>query len=127
MDEVKIPAPYPRQISINPTSPWSLRCDEIDDAVALVKDPDAFAQIAADKEQLVEGGFVHLEKPKRQFFEGGGCPAFGGILNSGCPANVVCKLTEVQLHGYVEVKLCSAGRNFYCPIWKAKRGRIADG
>lgn len=111
---------------MNPLSPWSLRCDEIDAAVELVKDPEAFAQAVAEKEQLTEGAHTILEKPKRRFFEEGGCPAFGGILNSGCPANVVCKLTEVQLHGYVEVKLCSAGRHCCCPIWEAKGGAMKE-
>ncbi len=121
MNEVKVPAPYPRQRAIFPLSPWSIKCDAIDEAVALIANPDAFAQAVADETQLVEGGHAHLHKPRRKFLEEeGGCPAFIGVYNAGCPANVICKLTPVQLHGYVEEKLCHFNRNYYCPIWRAR-------
>lgn len=101
--------------------PYTMRCNEIDAAALLITDPDAFALEAEEGRQLsTDDPAVFLERPSKAFVAGGGCPAYGGLLNSGCPATVICRLVDPQLHSYVEVKFCEKGRNVYCPIWRAK-------
>lgn len=129
MNSNDLPAPYPR-IPGNNMSPFSRRCDEIDAAALLIRDPDAFAETAKDEEPVyldahyLSRQHAFLEKPDgpylRHFTEEGGCPAFRGLLNAGSHANVWCSLTDVQLHGYCELKFCVKGRRVYCPIWRAK-------
>ncbi len=124
-----LPEPYPRTSGGKP-SPFSLRCDEIDAAALLIRDPDAFAEAAKGDRVLSpdarhcseEHGF--FEKPNGPFIahftEEGGCPAFKGSLNGGSVSTVLCALTDVQLHIYCEEKFCKKGRKVYCPIWRAK-------
>ena len=126
MDEKKLPPPYPRMAHSKP-SPFTLRCDEIDDAAELIHDPDAFAEAAKGDRVLSEGDtscYCFLEKPDgpyiRHFTEEAGCPAFKGVLNAGSTSNVLCGLTDVQLHIYCSLKFCEKGRRVYCPIWQAK-------
>ena len=126
MDEKTLPPPYPRMAHSKP-SPFTLRCDEIDDAAELIHDPDAFAEAAKGDRVLSEGDtscYCFLEKPDgpyiRHFTEEDGCPAFRGLLNAGSTANVLCALTDVQLHDYCQLKFCEKGRRVYCPIWRAK-------
>lgn len=125
-----LPEPYPI-LPIRGHSPYELRCSEIDDAAVLIRDPESFALVAKGDRVLSEGdpGHTFLEKPDgpyiRHFSEEGGCPAFRGILNAGSTANVVCGLTDVQLHSYCSVKFCEKGRKVYCPIWKARGGQMA--
>ena len=129
MDEKNLPSPYPRQPSTRP-SPFTLRCDEIDDAAELIHDPDAFAEAAKGDRVLRTDASIHdpehafFEKPDgpyiRHFTEEDGCPAFRGVLNAGSTANVLCALTDVQLHDYCQLKFCEKGRRVYCPIWQAK-------
>lgn len=126
MDKKNLPAPYPRMAHSKP-SPFTLRCDEIDDAAELTRDPNAFAEAAKGDRELAEGDttcYCFLEKPDgpylRRFTDEDGCPAFKGVLNAGSTSNVVCALTDVQLHIYCSLKFCEKGRRVYCPIWQAK-------
>lgn len=126
MNDRNLPPPYPRQPSTRP-SPFTIRCDEIDDAAEVIHDPDAFAEAAKGDRVLCEGDpscYCFLEQPDgpylRHFTEEDGCPAFKGVLNAGSTANVLCALTDVQLHDYCQLKFCEKGRRVYCPIWQAK-------
>lgn len=128
MDKKILPPPYPRMAHSKP-SPFTLRCDEIDDAAELIRDPDAFAEAAkGDRVLSVDDTtcYCFLEKPDglyiRHFTEEDGCPAFKGILNAGSTSNVLCRLTDVQLHIYCSLKFCEKGRRVYCPIWREKGG-----
>ena len=120
-----IPAPYPCRKS-PPDCPYTIRCWEIDDAADLIRSADAFAYAAIADEQLQEirdpkVGFVFLDdKPNRRFLEEGGCPAYAGLLNGGSRSSVLCRLADVQLHGYIQWKFCRSGRKIYCPIWREK-------
>lgn len=115
-----LPEPYPRGKAMT-ISPYTMRCDEIDAAAVLITDPDAFAKEAAEDRQLSEDDpATFLEKPHKSFALEGGCPAYDGVLNRGCPATVICRLVEPQLHSYIGEKFCKAGRNVYCPIWRSK-------
>ena len=135
MSTDNLPAPYPRNPG-GPVTPWTLQCDAIDDAAALIRDPDAFAEVAKSDRVLDPDAEFHseahafFEKPDgpfiRHFTEEGGCPAFRGILNAGSTANVLCDLTTVQLHNYCQVKFCEKGRKAYCPIWRARGGADND-
>ena len=130
MSEKNLPPPYPRQPTEGKASPFSLRCDEIDAAALLIRDPDTFAEAAkSDRVLSTEADFhspehAFFEKPDgpfiRHFAEEDGCPAFRGLLNAGSTASVLCALTEVQLHDYCQLKFCEKGRRVYCPIWRAK-------
>lgn len=127
-DEMKLPPPYP----IRPDRelcPFTIRCNEIDEAVLLIRDAEAFA--AAARSDRVLGatsdprrGHCFLEEPDgpyiRNFSKEDGCPAFRGVLNAGSTSSVVCALTEQQLHSYCQVKFCEKGRRVYCPIWREK-------
>lgn len=130
MDDAKqLPSPYP----IRPDRalcPFTIRCNEIDEAALLIRDAEAFASAARSDEVLEEicdrpgGRLCFLEKPDgpyiRNFSKEGGCPAFRGVLNAGSTSSVVCALTEQQLHSYCQVKFCEKGRRVYCPIWREK-------
>ena len=126
MDDAKqLPPPYP----IRPDRdlcPFTIRCNEIDEAALLIRDSEAFAAAARSDEVLEESEapFCFLEKPDgpyiRNFSKEDGCPAFRGVLNAGSTSSVVCALTEQQLHSYCQVKFCEKGRRVYCPIWLEK-------
>lgn len=121
-----LPEPYPCGKS-NWDCPYTRRCAEIDAAAELITDPDAFAaEVAEDPQLSTEAPAVFFEKPNKAFTSDGGCPAYAGMLNSGCPATVVCRLVDLQLHSYLEVKFCEKGRNVYCPIWRAKGERLKE-
>lgn len=134
MPNDKMPAPYSRTPRLH-ASPWSLQCDAIDDAADLIKDPDAFAEVAKSDRildpdaEFNSKAHAFLEKPNgpfiRHFTEEGGCPAFRGILNAGSIANVLCDLTTVQLHNYCQSKFCEKGRKIYCPIWRARGDELS--
>lgn len=129
-----LPEPYPRIRGGKPC-PFSLRCDEIDAAALLIRDPDAFAEAArgdrvlspaADFRSEEHGFFMRPNGPFiARFTQEGGCPAFKGSLNGGSVSTVLCALTDVQLHIYCEEKFCKKGRKVYCPIWKAKGALFA--
>lgn len=131
-----LPAPYPRN-DLGALCPFTIRCNEIDEAATLISDPNMFAQAAKGDRVLDSGaGFTseaHAfhEKPDgpyiRHFTEEGGCPAFRGLLNAGSTANVLCALVDVQLHDYCQLKFCEKGRKVYCPIWRAKRKTLKEG
>lgn len=122
MSENKIP-PYPRKPDMHPGSPWSLRCDEIDEAAELL-DAEGFVQVAAAKLQINVDGYplaITYPPTKRQIAEGI-CPLYDGHTNTGGADSVMlCKGCGKQLHLYVETKLCEQGRKIYCPIWRAQQ------
>ena len=118
--ETPLPPPYEGKSGF---SPFALRCAEIDEAALLIRDPDAFAEAAAAPEMVKAGVRTFHEKPSKKLKEQGGCPFYRGRLNYGYGSMVLCDVVRPQLHGYVEVKLCEAGRKVYCPIWRARGGQ----
>lgn len=122
-----LPEPYPCGKSMS-ICPYTMRCDEIDAAAVLIVDPDAFAKAVAGDQQLSEDApATYLAKPRKSFTAEGGCPAYGGELNTGNCATVICQLVKPQLHSYIGEKLCKYGRNVYCPIWRAKWKTLKEG
>ena len=122
-----LPEPYPCGKSMS-VCPYTMRCNEIDAAAVLIVDPDAFAAEAAEAQQLSpDDPAVFLEKPHKAFALDGGCPAYDGLLNAGSCATVICHLAGLQLHSYLGEKFCKAGRNVYCPIWRAKWMAVKEG
>lgn len=119
----KVIQPYPRKPDMHPGSPWSLRCDEIDEAAELL-DAEGFAQVAAARLQVNLDGHpcaFFVSPNKRQLSEGI-CPLYEGHINTGGADSVMlCKGCGKQLHLYVETKLCEQGRKIYCPIWRAQQ------
>lgn len=113
------PQPPPPYRSEPGSSPYVLRCMEIDEAALLIQDPDAFAEAAADPEIVKMNAAFH-ERPTRKFAERGGCPFYQGRMNCGSGSGVLCEAVRPCLHGYVEIKFCGDGRKVYCPIWRAK-------
>lgn len=112
--------PYPCGKSTH-ICPFTIRCMKIDDAALITHDPDVFARMAIADEQLSEDmPAVFKDKPGRRFLEAGGCEFFRAHYNGGSRSSLVCALVDVQLHNYVEVKFCEAGRKVYCPIYKAR-------
>jgi len=118
--EAPLPPPYPE--GVPSLSPYGLRCAEIDEAALLIRDPDAFAEAAAEPDLSSHDTGVSLSRPSKKFLEGGGCPFYMGELLSGSRSTVLCDAVRPQLHSYVEVKFCKEGRKAYCPIWRAKDG-----
>lgn len=119
------PVPPPYESKSTSLSPYCLRCAEIDSAAQLIKDPEAFAALAAEPEVSYREFGNFLERPSNKFFTEGGCPCYQGKLNFGYGANVLCKLVQVQLHGYLETKFCEGGRKIYCPIWRAEHSKFS--
>ena len=119
--DATVPPPY----EANPAdfSPYSWRCAEIDSAALLVKDPEAFAALAAEPEISHRDHGVYLERPSKKFLAEGGCPCYQGQLNYGSGANILCKAASQQLHDYVGVKFCEGGQKIYCPIWRVWSGQ----
>ena len=115
-------APFPPPYKSGPCdfSPYSRRCAEIDSAALLVKDPEAFAALAAEPEVSQREPGVFWDRPSKKFLEEGGCPCYQGMLNYGSGANVLCEAASQQLHDYVGIKFCEGGRKIYCPIWQAE-------
>lgn len=118
--EAHLPPPYEGKPGC---SPYVLRCMEIDEAALMIRDPDAFAEAAAEPEISTLAAGVCWEPPSKAFLVQGGCPFYHGKRLSGGKSNVLCEAVGPQLHDYVEVKFCEAGRKAYCPIWRAKGGR----
>lgn len=119
--EETLPPPYPEG---KPNfSPYGLRCAEIDEAALLLRDPDAFAEAAAEPELSPMGSDISRDKPPKKFYERGGCPFYLGELLAGSRSTVLCHAVRPQLHGYVGLKFCEEGRKVYCPIWRVKCGR----
>ena len=116
--DAPVPPPYESK-TVN-FSPYSRRCAEIDRAALLVKEPEAFAALAAEPEVSQRDPGVYWERPSKKFSEAGGCPCYQGLLNYGSGANVLCEAASRQFHDYVGVKFCEGGRKIYCPIWRAK-------
>ena len=113
-----VPPPYEGEPSL---SPYGLRCGaEIDSAVLLLQNPDAFAPVAAEPDLYRRDSAVTWERPTVTFFEKGGCPFCQGKLLFGSNSAVLCEAVRPQLHRYVGIKFCEEGRKIYCPIWKAK-------
>lgn len=121
MSDREIPEPYPYWKSKD-TSPFSLRCREIDIAAENITSADEFIQNALADEQLSKdyGGFAFFKKPNKSQINDGICPAYVGHWNGGLVSSVVCSLAPQQLHVYCELKLCEKGRRVYCPIWKER-------
>ena len=118
------PIPLPYENKTTSFSPYGLRCAEIDSAVQLIKDPEAFAALAAEPEVSPQEFGIFLERPSKRFLSEGGCPCYRGKLNFGYGANVLCGSVQKQLHGYIETKFCESGRKIYCPIWKAECNQL---
>ncbi len=114
------PIPPPYESKTVDFSPYSRRCAEINSATLLVKDPAAFAALAAEPEVSQRDPGVCWERPSKKFLVEGGCPCYRGLLNYGSGANVLCEAASQQLHDYVGLKFCEGGRKIYCPIWQAK-------
>lgn len=114
------PVPPPYEGKQTDFSPYSLRCAEIDQAALLVKDPNAFAALAAEPEVSSRDLYVTLERPSKKFLAEGGCPCYQGKLNCGSGANILCEAVREQLHSYIGLKFCEGGRKAYCPIWQAE-------
>lgn len=125
-----VPLPPPHLCQPASTfSPYVLRCVELDTAAELLKDGSSFSTAAAEPAlppRSAPDEHVHFERPARQFWKDGGCPLFGGLLCGGRQANVLCRASHVQLHGYVRVKFCEGGRKAYCPIWKSEQEKSRD-
>lgn len=119
------PVPPPYESKLVNFSPYGLRCAEIDSAAQLIKDPEAFAALAAEPEVSPRDPGVCLERPSKKFLAEGGCPHCQGTLNFGSGANVLCEAVREQLHGYVELKFCEDGRKIYCPIWRAEHNKFS--
>lgn len=118
--EMPLPPPYKSKPGF---SPYALRCAEIDEAALLIRDPDAFAAAAAEREMSTRDFGVYWSPPSKRFRERGGCPFYRGEYLSGGGSNVLCDGVSPQLHSYVGVKFCEEGRKAYCPIWRAKGGQ----
>ena len=118
-DMSAIPKPYPRNTPMYPDSPWSKRCDEIDEAAKL--DVKSFITVARAEEQLDPNTMpaVFFSKPNKKYREEGGCPFYGGHLNGGSVFTSICTAANTQMHGYVETKLCEGRRQIHCPVYKA--------
>ena len=114
------PLPLPYKSGPGDFSPYSLRCTEIDSAALLVKNPEAFAALAAEPEVSQRDPGVCWDRPSKKFLEEGGCPCYQGMLNYGRGAHVPCEAASQQLHDYLGVKFCEGGRKIYCPIWQAE-------
>lgn len=116
-------APYPRKPDMHPGSPWSLRCDEIDEAAELL-DAEGFVQVVAAKLQINVDGYplAFFHPPSKRQIAEDICPLYEGHINTGgCDSVMVCGGCGKQLHLYVETKLCEQGRKIYCPIWRAQQ------
>lgn len=120
--EMPLPPPYESKPGF---SPFDLSCMEIDEAALLIRDPDAFAAVAAEPEMAKWDAGTCLEWPSAEFLAGGGCPFYRGRYLKEGRTNVLCDVVGPQLHGYVEIKFCEEGRKAYCPIWRA-RGVMQD-
>lgn len=115
--EMPLPPPYKSKPGF---SPYERRCMEIDAAAMLIRDPDAFAEAAAEEKMSNWEAGTCLEWPSAEFLDGGGCPFYRGKYLKKGRANVLCDVVSPQLHGYVGIKFCEEGRKVYCPIWRAK-------
>ena len=113
------PIPPPYESRWTSLSPYCLRCAEIDSAALLIKDPAAFAALAAEPEVSALDFGTSLQRPTKRFLKEGGCPCYRGMLHYGSGTNVLCDAVREQLHDYVAVKFCEGGRKVYCPIWRA--------
>lgn len=120
LQEALTPPPYEHSPG---TSPYSLRCAEIDAAAMLIRDPSAFAEAAADLNSSAEQKYGFCEKPPKNFFAADGCPFYLSRLNFGSSAVVLCDAVRPHLHGYIQFKFCEGGRKVYCPIWRALNKR----
>ena len=118
IQDAPIPSPYESKAAS--LSPFCRRCNEIDSAALLIKDPEAFAALAAEPEASTQDFGTFLERPNKKFLATGGCPYYRGKLNYGNGTNILCDAVRQQLHDYVSIKFCEDGRKIYCPIWRAK-------
>lgn len=93
-------------------------------AAAESGDLEQFLQTAKAERQLKEDKvkeFVFWERPRRDFYDKGGCSHYVGAYNGGCFGSVVCDLVQDQMDRNLETSYCYLGRNERCPIYQRRK------